>query len=105
MDRLVVFTQAVIDTYLKLNPVWVSAADRIPTEEDVDRGGYVPVFSEASGFDYANGAFVKPHHYWCSIKTLPKPPDQFDQWYSSQPDEVRSLPKETVRTIYNSPKP
>ena len=35
------FAQAAISTYLKLNPVWVKASERMPTMDDADDCGAV----------------------------------------------------------------
>ena len=101
----VAFAKAAISTYLKLNPVWVSASDRLPTMEDADKEGTVGVWSDYEGFSYCRLNEVQPQYFWTSIKHLPPPPDPFEAWLAKQPDDVRSANKELVRKIYNSIKP
>ena len=94
------FAKATISTYLKLNPVWVKASERMPTREDADEMEYVAVFDYESGFDLIKFNFKNPELFWTSIKHLPPPP--FEDWLAKQPDDVRAVDKELVRKIYNS---
>lgn len=101
------FAQAAISTYLKLNPVWVRASERLPTPEDTDKDGCVAVWDKTDGFYSHERGFIDadPAIFWTSIKHLPPPPDLFEEWLAKQPDDVRSANKELVRKIYNSIKP
>lgn len=99
------FAKAAISTYLKLNPVWVRASDRMPTREDSDKGGWVVAFDADGGFDIEQWDNVQLHQLWCGLKGLPPPPDPFEDWLAKQSDDVRSANKELVRKIYNSIKP
>ena len=99
------FAQTAISTYLKLNPVWVKASERMPTREDADQHRTITVWSDEVGFAYCRLHEIQPHHLWTSIKHLPPPPDPFEDWLAKQPDDVRSADKELVRKIYNSIKP
>lgn len=99
------FAKATISTYLKLNPVWVKASERMPTREDADEMEYVAVFDYENGFDLIKFNFKNPELFWTSIKHLPPPPDPFEDWLAKQPDDVRAVDKELVRKIYNSIKP
>ena len=101
----VAFARAAIETYLKLNPVWVRASERMPTEEDADSGGWVWVYALDLGVEFARWQDLEPHYLWTSIKHLPPPPDPFEDWLAKQPDDVREADKELVRKIFNSIKP
>ena len=101
----IAFARAAIETYLKLNPVWVKASDRMPNEEDADKTKNVAVLLDGEEFYYADFRKIHPDHYWSSIKhlpPLPPPPDPFTEWYAKQPNHITSLPKETVKDIYQS---
>ena len=95
------FARAAIETYLKLNPFWVKASDRMPTAEDADGQGEVGIFT-VGGFGSCFIGSLMPSDYWTSIKHLPPPPDPFTEWYAKQPSHITSLPKETVKEIYQS---
>jgi hypothetical protein len=99
------FAQAAISTYLKLNPVWVRASERMPTREDADKEGTVGMWSDYTGFSYCRFCEVQPQYFWTSIKHLPPPSDPFEDWLAKQPDDVRAADKELVKKIYNSIKP
>lgn len=73
------FAKATISTYLKLNPVWVKASERMPTREDADEMEYVAVFDYESGFDLIKFNFKNLELFWTSIKHLPPPPDAVDK--------------------------
>jgi len=96
------FARAAIETYLKLNPFWVKASDRMPTAEDAESGEYLWIHDPLDGVDIAKYRDVKRHQLWTSIKHLPPPPDPFTEWYAKQPSHITSLPKETVKEIYQS---
>lgn len=98
----IAFARAAIETYLKLNPFWVKASDRMPTEEDADPYECVATYSHIAGFDLTRLDDLTPLDYWTSIKHLPPPPDPFTEWYAKQPSHITSLPKETVKEIYQS---
>lgn len=104
-DARIAFAQAAISTYIKLNPVWVRASERMPTREDADRGEWVVAFDADGGFDIEQWDNIQPYQLWCGLKGLPPPPDPFEDWLAQQPDDVRSADKELVRKIYNSIKP
>ena len=101
----VAFAQAAISTYLKLNPVWVRASERMPTREDADRGGWVATCDNDSHFSIDQWNVVGGKQLWCGLKGLPPPPDPFEDWFAKQPDDVRAADKKLVRKIYNSIKP
>ncbi len=103
-DARLAFARAAISTYLKLNPVWVRASERMPTPEDADKNERVAAWSKADGFYSHNISFIEadPAILWTSIKHLPPPPDPFEDWLASQPDDVRAADKELVKRIYNS---
>jgi hypothetical protein len=99
------FARAAIETYLKLNPFWVKASDRMPTAEDADDEGCVATMfrdKEESIFGYEYIGLLDSECLWTSIKHLPPPPDPFTEWYAKQPGHITSLPKETVKEIYQS---
>jgi hypothetical protein len=95
------FAQSAISTYLKLNPFWVKASERMPTKKDTDKEGMVCVWSDFTGFTYRRPNNILSSQYWTSIKHIP-PPDPFEDWLAQQPDDVRAADKELVRKIYNS---
>jgi hypothetical protein len=102
MEERLAFARAAISTYLKLNPVWVKASERMPTEEDADQHQGVVTFVPMEGFGVYNIATFAPgKYYWTSIKHLPPPPDPFEDWLAQQPDDVRAADKELVKKIYN----
>lgn len=98
------FARAAIETYLKLNPVWVRASERLPIPEDADQDGCVVAWDKTYGFYSHEIGFIEADSaiFWTSIKHLPPPPDPFEEWLAQQPDDVRAADKELVKKIYNS---
>jgi hypothetical protein len=104
-DARLAFARAAISTYLKLNPVWVRAGERMPTSDDADDNECVATMfrdKEESLFGYEDIGLLDSECLWTSIKHLPPPPDPFEDWMAKQPDDVRAADKELVKKIYNS---
>ena len=100
-EERLAFARAAISTYLKLNPVWVGADEKMPAREDADKEGFVFVWSNEEGGGVMFYENLGPNIYWTSIKHLPPPPDPFEDWLAQQPDDVRAADKELVKKIYN----